>query len=297
MRTIIPFLWFNDQAEEAARFYVSLFKNSKIGKITRYDKESAEVSGRPEGSVLTVSFELDGYELGALNGGPVFSLTPAVSFFVSCKTREELDALWGKLSEDGKVLMPLDAYPFSEWYGWIEDKFGVSWQLILSDTPQHIRPCLLFVGDQYGKAEEAMKFYTSLFPASGITTITHYGPEEAGAEGSVAYAVFSLGEQEFIAMDGPGEHQFTFTPALSFLVNCKTQEEIDHLWEALSAVPEAEQCGWLRDKYGVSWQIVPEVLDELLSDPDPKKAQRTMHAMLQMHKLDIADLKKAHDEN
>ena len=157
MQKIIPFLWFDTQAEEAANFYVSLFKNSKIGNVARYDKESAEASGRPEGSVMTISFELDGYELSALNGGPLFSFTPAVSFFVGCKMREELDTLWSRLAEGGKVLMPLDAYPFSERYGWIEDKFGVSWQLILSDVPQHIRPCLLFVGDRYGKAEEAMK--------------------------------------------------------------------------------------------------------------------------------------------
>lgn len=297
MQKIVPFLWFANNAEEAANFYVSLFENSKIGKTARYDKESAEVSGQLEGSVLTVSFTLDGYEIGALNGGPAFSITPATSFFVSCDTRESIDTLWQKLSAEGKVLMPLDAYPFSERYGWVEDKFGLSWQIIFTERKQNIVPCLLFVGEQYGKAEEAMNLYTSLFEHSGIPTLARYGPGEPGTEGTVAHAVFSLGGQEFVAMDGPGEHQFTFTHGMSFAVNCETQEEIDKLWSALSAGGAEEQCGWLTDKFGVSWQIVPAVLNDLLSDPNPEKARRAMHAMLQMYKLDIAELKKAHDGN
>ncbi|OHA85613.1 MAG: hypothetical protein A2408_00985 [Candidatus Yonathbacteria bacterium RIFOXYC1_FULL_52_10] len=294
MQKIIPFLWFANKAEEAANFYVALFENSKVGNVMRYDGESAKASGQPEGSVLTVSFTLDGYEIGGLNGGPVFSFTPATSFFVSCETREEVDTLWQKLVAEGKVLMPLDAYPFSERYGWLEDKFGVSWQLILSDRSQRIVPCLLFVGEQYGNAEEAMNLYTSLFDNSSIPTFTRYGAGEAGTEGTVAHAVFALDGQEFVAMDGPGEHAYTLTPAMSFLVNCATQEEVDKFWDGLSEGGVEDQCGWLKDKYGVSWQIVPSVLNELLSDPDPEKAQRTMHAMLQMHKLDIAELKKAH---
>lgn len=157
MQKITPCLWFETKAEEAANFYVSLFKNSKIGKIARYDEASAKVSGQPAGSVLTVEFELDGQKFLGLNGGPVFQ----------------------------------------------------------------------------------------------------------------------------------------FSPAISFIVDCKDQAEVDYYWNALSADPTFEQCGWLKDKYGVAWQIVPKILNELLSDPDPAKAKRAMEAMLKMHKLDVAELEKA----
>jgi len=158
MQKITPFLWFDTQAEEAVNYYVSIFKNSKIVNVARYGDDAAKVSGRPKGSVMTVAFQLDGQPFVALNGGPVFS----------------------------------------------------------------------------------------------------------------------------------------FTPAISFMVDCKTQEEVDNLWDKLSAGGEQQQCGWLRDKYGVTWQIVPSTLGELMSDPDPAKSQRVMQAMLQMTKLDIAALRRAH---
>jgi predicted 3-demethylubiquinone-9 3-methyltransferase (glyoxalase superfamily) len=159
MQKITPFLWFDDQAEEAVNFYVSIFKNAKIEKITRYGKAGAEASGRAEGTVMTIAFQLEGQEFVTLNGGPVF----------------------------------------------------------------------------------------------------------------------------------------TFSPAISFVVNCETQEEIDTLWEKLSADKAAEQCGWLKDKYGVSWQITPIVLEKMLQDKDPVKTERVMKAMLPMKKLDIAALKQAYN--
>ena len=159
MQKITPFLWFDNQAEEAVNYYLSIFKNSKTLNVARYGDDAAKVSGRPNGSVMTVSFQLDGQQFVALNGGPVFS----------------------------------------------------------------------------------------------------------------------------------------FSPAISFVVNCQTQQEVDELWEKLSAGGEQQQCGWIKDKYGVTWQIVPTALGELLSNPDAAKAQRVMQAMLQMKKLDIAGLKRAHE--
>jgi predicted 3-demethylubiquinone-9 3-methyltransferase (glyoxalase superfamily) len=156
---ITPCLWFDDKAEEAAKLYTSIFKNSKIGKITRYDEEASEVSGRPKDSVMTVEFQLEGQEFVALNGGPLFK----------------------------------------------------------------------------------------------------------------------------------------FTEAVSFMVNCETQEEVDYFWLKLSAGGEESHCGWLKDKFGLSWQIVPIVLTEMLADKDTAKAQRVMHAMLQMDKIDIPTLQKAYD--
>ena len=157
---ITPFLWFDTQAEEAVKFYASIFKNSKIGNTTRYDEEGAKVSGRPKGSVMTIDFEIAGQEFTALNGGPLFK----------------------------------------------------------------------------------------------------------------------------------------FTEAISFVVNCETQREVDDFWEKLSAGGEKSQCGWLKDKYGLSWQVVPTILIEFLQDKDPAKAKRVMHAMLQMSKLDIAKLKQAYEQ-
>jgi predicted 3-demethylubiquinone-9 3-methyltransferase (glyoxalase superfamily) len=159
LQRITPFLWFDDDAEEAVKSYVSIFKNSKIGSVTRYDEEGAKAAGRPKGSVMTVPFELDGQEFTALNGGP----------------------------------------------------------------------------------------------------------------------------------------HFKFTEAISFVVNCETQEEVDYFWEKLSAGGREVQCGWLKDRFGVSWQVVPRVLVEMLQDTDPEKSKRAMAAMLTMKKIDIAALKRAYE--
>ena len=277
IQKITPFLWFDTQAEEAVNFYTAIFENAKVGEITRYDEASAQAAGRPAGSAMTISFQLEGQEFVALNGGPVFKFTPAISFFATCKTEDEVQALWNKLSEGGTVRMPLGEYPFSKKYGWIEDKFGLNWQAILAEgeIEQKIIPSLLFVGDVCGKAEEAIDFYTSIFDKSKVVSTSPYGTgQEPEKEGTLAYADFKLEGQLFAAMDSAREHNFRFNEAISFVVNCNTQEDVDYFWRKLSAVPEAEQCGWLKDKYGVSWQVVPTVLGELLSDPDPAKAQK-----------------------
>jgi predicted 3-demethylubiquinone-9 3-methyltransferase (glyoxalase superfamily) len=191
--------------------------------------------------------------------------------------------------------MELDKYPFSEKFGWVEDKFGVSWQLNLASSMQKITPFLMFVGKQHGKAEEAMNFYISLFNNSSIGEIERYGKGEEEPEGTVKHATFSLNGQEFMAMDSNREHPFTFTEATSLFVNCETREEVDELWEKLSEGGEKQRIGWLKDKYGVSWQVVPTVLGELLNDPDPEKSQRVMKSMLQMGKIDIEKLKQAYE--
>jgi predicted 3-demethylubiquinone-9 3-methyltransferase (glyoxalase superfamily) len=291
MQKITPFLWFDQQAEEAMNFYTSVFKNSKVGQISRY----GEAGPGPAGSVLTASFELDGLQFTALNGGPAFSFTPAVSFFVSCQTQGEIDGLWEELSAGGSELMPLQQYPFSEKFGWLQDRFGLSWQLNLGGNGQKIIPFLMFVGQQHGKAEEAMTFYTSLFPDSGIDMITRHGPDQSEAEGTVMQAVFRLAGQEFMALDSALEHAFTFTEATSFSVDCRSQEEVDFFWEKLGQGGDesAQQCGWLKDRYGLSWQIVPSRLIELMNDRDPARAQRVTEAMLQMKKIEIAALERA----
>jgi predicted 3-demethylubiquinone-9 3-methyltransferase (glyoxalase superfamily) len=153
---------------------------------------------------------------------------------------------------------------------------------------QKITPFLWFDG----KAEEAMRFYVSIFKNSKIGAVTRYGDAGPGPKGTVMVATFQLEGQEFIALNGGP--QFTFSPAISFVVNCETQEEVDAFWEKLAEGGEKLQCGWLRDKYGLSWQIVPTVLGEMMQDKDVEKSQRVMKAMLQMTKLDIKRLKQAY---
>ena len=300
MQKITPNLWFNTEAEEAAEFYISIFDDSRLGTVSHYDVASAKASGQSKGSAMTVSFELEGQEFTALNGGPQFTFTPAISFIVNCPTEDEVDELWAQLSEGGTELMPLDTYPFSERYGWTEDKYGVSWQLLFNDSipAREIIPSLMFVGDQSSNAEEAINFYTSVFDDSAVGEIARYGPnQEPDEEGSIMYADFSLEGQRFAAMDSAGEHDFGFNEAISFIVECRDQEEIDYFWEQLTTNGGSEgQCGWLTDPYGISWQIVPTVLPELLQDENDQKSRRVTEALLQMRKLDINQLREAHAE-
>ena len=290
MKKITPFLWFDDVAEEAMTFYTSIFKNSSMGGVTRY----GDAGPGKKGTVMTGTFQISGREFMALNGGPIFKFTPAISFFVHCQTEQEIDALWKHLSEGGAALMELDKYPFSERYGWVADRFGLSWQLMLTRTVQKVFPSLMFVGKQNEKAEEAVKFYTSVFKNSRTLMMEKYGKGGPLPEGALVHGRFLLDGEEFIAMDGGLDHQFTFTEATSFFVTCKSQEEIDEFWEKLSAGGEKGQCGWLKDGYGVSWQIVPAILGEYLQDTDPEKSTRVMQAMLQMKKLDMKKLEDAY---
>jgi predicted 3-demethylubiquinone-9 3-methyltransferase (glyoxalase superfamily) len=275
---ITPFLWFDGQAEEAAKLYTSVFSESKVGSV----------------SPMSASFTLAGLEFIALNGGPQFKFTPAISFFVRCKSQREMDEQWRKLCAGGTVLMELTQYPFSERFGWVQDQFGISWQLILASRTQSITPFLMFVGKQHGQTQEAIDFYVSLFKNSKVIKIERYGSGEEEPEGTVKHAAFSLAGQEFMAMDSAREHPFTFTEAISFFVRCETQPEIDYFWEKLSVGGDKNRCGWLKDKFGVSWQIVPSILGEILNNEDDEKSDRVMQAMLQMDKLDIKKLKEAY---
>ena len=214
--------------------------------------------------------------------------------------KARIDAVWSQLAEGGKVLMPLDKYPFSERYGWIEDRYGLSWQLILTNPEGEerplIMPSLLFVGDVCGKAEEASDFYLSLFEESKRGVLSRYPKGmEPDQEGTVMFTDFKLVDQWFVAMDSAHDHNFAFTEATSFMVYCDTQEEVDYYWEKLSAVPEAEQCGWLKDKYGVSWQIVPSEMDEMMSKGTREQIARVTQAFMPMKKLDIAKLREAYE--
>jgi predicted 3-demethylubiquinone-9 3-methyltransferase (glyoxalase superfamily) len=300
MQKITPHLWFDKEAKEAAEFYVSAF-----GRGSRV-KDVSTLHDTPSGDADVVSFELCGYSFMAISAGPLFTFNPSVSFVlnfdpsVDKNARESLDALWEKLATGGTALMPLQEYPFSKRFGWIQDKYGLSWQLILSDPEGEdrpfITPSLMFVGDICGKAEEAVDFYLSVFRDSRRGALVRYPegmqPEQAG---SVMFSDFMLENQWFAAMDSAQEHNFAFNEAISLMVYCQDQQEIDYYWDRLSAVPEAEQCGWLKDKYGLSWQVVPTAMDEMMKDKDERRVARVTEAFLAMKKFDLAKLKEAYE--
>ncbi len=296
---IIPNLWFDRQAEEAARLYASVFTNSRLGSLTRATKAGFETHGLPEGTVMTVEFELAGQAFVGINGGPLFKFNPSISFLVPGKTKEEVDRLYETLSAGGPgPLMELGEYPFSARYAWTQDGYGLSWQLMFAgdrEIRQKIIPTLMYVGIQAGKAEEALRLYTSVFPDSGRGETLRYGPgEEPDKPGTIKHAAFTLDGQEFAAMDSAGPHQFAFNEAVSLMRVCDTQSEIDAFWGKLTADGGQEgPCGWLKDKFGVSWQIAPAILQEMLRDRDTKKVERVTDAFLKMKKFDIEALKRA----
>jgi predicted 3-demethylubiquinone-9 3-methyltransferase (glyoxalase superfamily) len=194
--------------------------------------------------------------------------------------------------------MEYDTYPWAHKYGWLQDKYGLSWQLSWSEyhqLEQKITPLLMFTQEKSGKTKEAVEFYTGIFPNSKTEMMVPYEKGENDAEGFIKHARFTLDGENFMAMDSSGPHNFIFNEAISFIVNCDTQEQIDYYWEQLSAVPESEQCGWLKDKYGVSWQIVPTIMNDMMSSGDQEKIDRVTKAFLQMKKFDIAELEKAYD--
>jgi len=308
MQKIIPHLWFDKEAKEAATFYTSVFPESNILYTTL-------LSNTPSGDCDVVSFELWGQSFMAISAGPLFKFNPSISFIVNFdplsfgkddvgrqKAREKIDQVWNGLSEQGTVLMPIDEYPFSKRYGWLQDRYGVSWQLMLTDPQGEQRPPIipsfLFVGSKCGKAEEAINFYLSTFKDSKPGMIHRYGPgSEPNKEGTLMFGDFNLENTWFAAMDSAAEHPFGFNEAISFMVNCTDQEELDYYWQELSAVPEAEQCGWLKDKFGISWQIVPAEMTDMMRDGSPEQVNRITRAFLPMKKLNIAKLREAFENN
>jgi predicted 3-demethylubiquinone-9 3-methyltransferase (glyoxalase superfamily) len=297
MQKIIPHLWFDKEAKQAADFYVSVFPD---GVINHY----SVIKDTPSGDAETVSFSLMGFNFMAISAGPYFKVNPSVSFMVNFDPSKDseattrIDEIWDKLSEGGKVMMPLQKYPFSERYGWVEDRFGVSWQLILTNPAGEERPpiipSLMFTKDVSGKAEEATNYYISVFKNSKRGQLAKYGPgSEPEDPNNVMFTDFMLEGQWFAAMDSSRQHEFNFTEGVSLLVECEDQEEIDYFWGKLSAVPQAEQCGWLKDKYGLSWQIAPKQMQEYMNGT-PEQVARVTKSFLAMKKFNLAELEKAY---
>ncbi len=274
---IFTCLWFDGTAKAAADFYCSAFSNATI---------------TAHNPMVTI-FEIEGRKFMGLNGGPMFKINPSVSFFVNCSTVTEIDTLWNKLAAGGSVLMPLNQYPWSEKYGWCQDQFGVNWQLMLGKMEEDkIVPAMMFTQQNAGRAEQAIHFYNTVFKDAAIKLVSKYEKGEPDVEGYIKHAQFVLHGQRFAAMDSSAPHAFKFDEGISFVVDCKTQEEIDHYWNTLTADGGRESmCGWLVDKFGFSWQIIPDIIGSLMTDP--VKSAKVMPVLMQMKKLDIAALLKA----
>ncbi len=294
MQKIVPNLWFDHNAAEAAGFYASVFPNARVTDTQLYPDEGlldfqAELAGKE----LTVTFEIDGYRFIAINAGPEFPVNPSVSFMLNFdpsrdpKARDQLDVLWSDLVADGEVLMPLGEYPHSPHYGWVKDRHGVSWQLILTNPAGEPRPfivpTLLFCDRVQNRAAEAAAFYTSTFPGARVGADVRYSEQVGPAVvGAVMFTDIELCGQWFALMDAAVEQAYTFNCGVSLMVECDGQAELDHYWEALSSVPEAEQCGWCADRFGLSWQIVPANLGDLMLTPN------SFDALMAMKKIEIS---------
>ena len=291
---IVPHLWYANQAEEAARFYAAVFPHSKI--LTE-----ATIKEMPSTDTGLVTFEIWKQKFIGISAGPHFTFSPSQSFMINFdpsqldNAAEELEKVWHNLMKDGTVLMPLDVYPFSQKYGWIVDKFGLSWQLILTNPDGKWRPpvipALKFTGENYGRAEEALQFYLSIFKDSKKGNVVYHSGEEE--ETNVLFADFMIENQWFAAWDSK-EEEMQFNESVSYLIYCDSQAEIDYYWESLSAVPESEQCGWLKDKFGISWQVFPKELEEMIAEGTPEQVYRVNQATLKMKKLNIDALQRTY---
>ena len=295
--TIAPCLWIDDQAEAAARLYAGVFPDARAGAVSRYPSGFVNPSGRPRGSVMTVEMDLAGTPFSLLNGGPAFSINPTISFFAHTAGIAETERVATGLAEGGAYLMPLGEYPWSPRYAWVQDRYGVSWQVMLApegwDGPT-IVPCLMFAGAVHGRAEVALTRYAAAFPGGRVEALEHYTAEEGPAD-TVKHGRAWLGGQRLVAVDSHLEHQARFNEAVSLQVLCADQAEVDHYWAALSDGGAEGPCGWLTDRFGVSWQVVPTGFIEMMKAGEGSGAgyERAFRAMLGMTKIDLAAIEAA----
>ena len=294
---IVPCIWLDDQAEAAASFYLAAFPEGRVDAVARYPRSGRNPANRPPGSVLTVDFTIAGQRFTVMNGGPSFRPNPSVSFHVHLPDAAAVDALYAALGEGGMDLMPLDAYPWSPRFVWLQDRFGVSWQLMARDDAVRptIVPALMFAGPHHGRAREAVAAYAAALPDSRVRHVEDFGEGEGGEVGTVKQAVLELMGQPVVAMDGGPGHAFGFDEGLSLQVMCADQAEIDRVATALAADGGEEgPCGWVRDRFGVWWQVGAEQVAAWMASDDEAARDRAFYALLPMRRLDLAALERAY---
>lgn len=277
-KNIYPCIWFNDNAQEAVAFYKSVFGDVNI------------LTGNP----TVIQFEINGTRFMGLNGGDTFQPNAAVSYFVYCGGEHgRIEGLYEKLKAEGAVLMALDKYDWSEKYAWVQDRYGVSWQLDIDpiNNPQKIVPALLFNDAKSAKVKDAMAYYTAAFENSSEIVSYPFPGGSGMPDGALLFAQFQLNGFIFNALSGgAARHGFDFTEGNSFVVECDSQEEIDHYWDYFSKEGKENRCGWVQDRYGVWWQVIPSVLGILMDTPE--KAHKVSEAFMKMKKMDIETLKR-----
>ena len=292
--SIYPCLTIKGRIQEAADFYIKTFGEGSAGTALPY----------------VMQIQLSGQRFLLLNEGPVSTPNATLSFTVMCKTAEETERYWSRLIEGGSVLMPLDTYEWSSKYGWLQDRFGVHWQLFTAVPDsgqgqdgsfqqnegrvawQKFVPSFMFTGKMAGKALDALNYYTRLFPNSSKLMVVNYTEEDGDNSGYIKHGRFSIDGYVMTAMESSMDHGVEFNDAISLVVECDTQDEVDHYWNNLvEGGGEEVACGWLNDRYGIAWQIVPKRLMELLKEP--QRAERVMQRLMGMKKLVISELESA----
>lgn len=274
---IYPCLWFDNIAREAVSFYCDVLPDAAI----------------LSSSNIATTFKAGGTRFMALNGGPSYSVNSAVSYYVYCGSESEINRLYHLLSADGTILMPLNKYDWSDKYAWVSDRFGVNWQLDVDriNAEQKIVPSLLFANAKTGLVKEAMRHYTGIFKNSQILLEAPYPPEAKQPDGSLLFAQVKFNGFIMNMMSSPVPHDADFTEGNSLVIESDNQSEIDYYWNRLTEGGQESMCGWLKDKFGVSWQVVPSILDTLMRDPE--RSGRVTRAFLKMKKFNIRELLEA----
>ncbi len=276
-KNIYPSIWFDNQAKEAAEFYISTLGQGHI------------LQENP----IVVSTQLYNFKFIGINGGDQFRPNASISFMLIGETKEEIDSIWKQFSTDGSIMMPLDSYPWSEYYGWVADRYGVNWQLYLGKLDdvnnQKIVPTLMFGQSQQGRCEEAIRFYKTVFTDFQGYDFLRY--TEGPFSGQIQHTQFNINDILLMAMDSGVPQDFSFTEGVSFVLECADQSEIDYYWDAFTKDGQESMCGWCKDPFGVSWQVVPHNLKELLFEAS--NATNATNALRQMKKIDLDTLRNA----
>ena len=277
-------LWFKgEDLKKAVDKYTKIFDNSKILRSVNFDTPFDTTAD-------CIEFALGGRVFQAINAEPAFEFNNSFSLVVMCPTQKDLNSKWEKLiSNGGKVVMPLDKYDFAESYGWLVDEFGLSWQVFLDGKMPfdfEIVPSLLY---PKGKAKEALEFYATVFTDFRINFVDYLDEEK----NNIIFSCFTINDSDYFTSDNLLGQDLPFNESTSIMIECDTQEEIDYYWDKLSADKDGGQCGWTKDRFGLSWQIIPKYINEVFFDQDKEKYNKILSAMFEMKKIDLEKLKEA----
>ncbi len=289
---IIPHLWFSDNGQEAIGFYTGLFKESSL-------RDLRVLPGNEFENVKVMSFELMNTPMMAIEAVSTFQFNASFSYYVYCGSDSEVQRLYNVLSENGNVVFPVGNYPWSSCYAWVVDKYGLSWQLDQDDikTEQKIVPTLMFSNQFSSSVAAYTEILKNIFPAFKLMVTAPYPVEQSPSEGALLFAQVKIAGFVINLMSSHHSQNFEFNESNSLMVYCQDQDEIDYYWNCLAENGMMQACGWLKDQFGVSWQIVPAKLDEMIFQTDQIQLKELTDVMLKMVKLDVGVLERAMDKS